>query len=79
MSFPIFNWNDCLARFLAVSLRVETRLVMGHSRTIVVGPGAGRHSVLSSKAQACFMDELQTLAEFVLNFPLVKRVSWPNL
>ncbi len=79
MSFSVCSRNSRLARFLAVSLRVETRLVMGHSRTALVVAGGGWNSVLSSKAHACFMDELQTLAEFVLNFPLIKRVSWPNL
>ena len=68
MSFPFCSRNSWLARFLAVSLCLQTRLVMGHSRTSVVVPGAGWDSLLSSKTQACFMGGLQTLACVALEF-----------
>ena len=58
MSFSVRSRNRCLARFLAVSLCLQTRLVVGHSGTQVVVAGARWNSVLSSKAQACFMERL---------------------
>src|SRR5438093_11201734 len=63
---PFRSRNRCLARFLAVSLCLQTRLVVGHSRTRLVVAGAGWNSVLCSKAQACFMERLQTLARVAL-------------
>ena len=58
MSFSVCTRNRWLARFLAVSLCLQTRLVLGHSGTQLVVAGAGWNSVLSSKAQACFMGRL---------------------
>ena len=52
--FP-FALGILVARFLAVSLCLQTRLVLGHSRTQLVVAGAGWNSVLSWKTQACFM------------------------
>ena len=51
-----------MARFHAVSLRLQTRGVLGHSGTQLVVAGAGWNSVLCSKAQTCFLARLQTLA-----------------
>ena len=79
MSFAFRTGNSWLARSSPVSVRVQKRLVLGYSGTHMVVAGAHWNSVLSSKTRAYLLDELQTLAEFVLNFPLVKRVSWPNL
>ena len=66
MSFPVCSRNRWLARFLAVSLRLQTRMALGSSRTGVVVAGAHGNSVLSTEAQACFMGRLQALAPFAL-------------
>jgi hypothetical protein len=41
---------------------LQLRLVVGHWGTQLVVSGTGWNSVLSSKAHACFMGRLQTLA-----------------
>ena len=69
MSFSVCSRNRWLARFLAVSLRLQTRMVLGSSRTVLVGAHPNWNSLLSSKAQACFMGELPTLASFALEVP----------
>ena len=68
MSFPVRNRNSWLARFLAISLCLQTRLVVGDSRTGVVVAGVSWNSVLPWKTQACFMGELQTVACVALKF-----------
>ncbi len=65
-AFPVCTWHPYLARFLPVSLCLQTRLVLGDSRTHLVVSGTGWNSVLSSKAQACFVGGLQTLAGFAV-------------
>jgi hypothetical protein len=55
--------------FLVVPVCLQTRLVVGHSGTQLVVAGAGWTSVLCSKAQACFMERLQTLAATALEVP----------
>ena len=57
MSFPVCSRNSCLAPFLAASLCLQTRLVVGNPGTFVVA-GASWDSVLSWKTQACFMGRL---------------------
>ena len=56
--FPFALGIARLARFLAVSLCLQTRLVLGIREPSLVVAGASWNSVLSSKAQACFMDRL---------------------
>ena len=68
MSLSVRSRNRWLSRFLAVSLCLQTWVVVGASRTFMVVAGAGWNSALSSKAQPCFMGGLQTLVEFALNF-----------
>jgi len=58
MSFSVRNRNRWLARFLAVSLCLQTRLAMVHLGTQVVVAGARWNSILCSKAQDCFMERL---------------------
>ena len=66
MSFSICYRDRDMAYLIAVLLRVQTGLVLGNSRTRLVVAGISRGSVLPSKAQACFMGSLQTLASLVL-------------
>ena len=68
MPLALYTWYDRLARFLAVSLCLQTWVVVGHSRTGVVVAGVSWNSLLPSKAQACFVGGLPTLAAFAVNF-----------
>jgi hypothetical protein len=58
MSFAICYRDRNLACLLAVPLRVQAGLVLGNSRTRLVVAGVGWGSLLSSKAQACFVGRL---------------------
>src|ERR1041384_556649 len=69
MSFPLCFRHRVLACRIPIPLRVQTGLVLGNSRTRLVVAGISRGSVLPSKAQACFMGSLQTLASLVLKSP----------
>src|SRR5439155_10357554 len=62
MPFSVCAWDPCLARFLPVSLCVQARLVVGGSRTAMVGASAGWNCLLPSKTHACFVGRVQTLA-----------------
>ena len=66
MSFSVCIGRSYLARFLPVSLCLQARLVLGNPRAHLVVSGVGWNSVLSSKAHACFMGKLQTLARVAL-------------
>ena len=68
MSFSVCIGRFYLAPFLPVSLCLQARLVLVNSGAHLVVSGPGWNSVLSSKAQACFMGKLQTLAPTALEF-----------
>ena len=75
MSFPFCSRNRCLARFLPVPVCLQTRVVVGRSRTGVVGARISWNSVLSSKPQACFMGWLQSLAPTAVETHFIVALS----
>ena len=51
-------------------------MVLGDSRTGLVGPSVGRAFALSPKTQACLVDRLQTLARIAIEcIPLAVMLS----
>jgi hypothetical protein len=67
MPFAFCACNACLARPVAVRLRVQARLVLGRSGTALVGSGPGRSFALSPKTKTSLLVELQTLARIAVD------------
>ena len=67
MPVSICSWNSDLAHFFAVSLCLQARVVLGNPGTQLVAPDISGNSLLSSKAQACLVGQLQTLARVAIN------------
>ena len=66
MPFPACPCHACLARFLAISLCMQTGLVVGRSRATVVGSGRGGSSLFPAKTQGCFVGSLSAVAWLAL-------------
>jgi hypothetical protein len=73
MPFAVCSWDSGVSCVLAVSVCLQTGVVLGDSRTHLVVQGADRNSGLSSKTQTRLLGQLQTLVEFALSFILSSR------